>query len=88
MAYSSNMMGTLFGLIVGLISALGFSIGSITFRWNKKIPTFTTIGLAGLFCAIISLVVLVFNEDNFFTTFRNSSLSALHGTLVCSGLIL
>jgi len=31
---------------------------------------------------------LIFNEDNFFTTFRNSSLSALHGTLVCTGLIL
>ena len=32
--------------------------------------------------------VLVFSDANFFTTFRNSSLSALHGLLVVSGLIL
>ena len=30
----------------------------------------------------------MFNETSFFTTFRNSSLSALHGTLVCAGMIL
>ena len=30
----------------------------------------------------------MFNDTSFFTTFRNSSLSALHGTLVCFGMIL
>ena len=55
MAYSSNKLGTLFGLMLGLLSALGFSIGSVTLRWNKKTPTFTTVALAGLFCAIILL---------------------------------
>ena len=30
----------------------------------------------------------MFSDTSFFTTFRNSSLSALHGTLVCSGMIL
>ncbi len=88
MAYSNNKLGTLFGLTLGLLSAFGFSVGSITLRWNKKTPTFTTVALAGLFCAIISFIVLIFSESNFFTTFRNYSLSALHGTLVCSGLIL
>ena len=88
MAFSSSKMGTLFGLLLGLLSSLGFSIGSVSLRWNKRTPTFTTVALAGLFCAIISFVVLLFNEASFFTTFKNSSLSALHGTLVCSGLIL
>ena len=88
MAFSSSKMGTLFGLLLGLVSSLGFSIGSVSLRWNKRTPTFTTVALAGLFCAIISFVVLLFNEASFFTTFKNSSLSALHGTLVCSGLIL
>jgi len=88
MAFSSSKMGTLFGLLLGLVSSLGFSIGSVSLRWNKRTPTFTTVALAGLFCAIISFVVLLSNEANFFTTFKNSSLSALHGTLVCSGLIL
>jgi len=32
--------------------------------------------------------MIIFNDSNVFTNFRNSSLSALHGTLVCSGLIL
>ena len=88
MAFSSSKMGTLFGLLLGLVSSLGFSIGSVSLRWNKRTPTFTTVALAGLFCAIISFVVLLFDEASFFTTFKNSSLSALHGTLVCSGLIL
>ena len=88
MAFKSSNLGTLFGLLLGLLSSLGFSIGSVYLRWNKRTPTFTTVALAGLFCTIISFIVLFFNESNFFTTFRNSSLSALHGTLVCSGLIL
>ena len=88
MAFSSSRVGTLFGLLLGLLSSLGFSIASVSLRWNKRTPTFTTVSLAGLFCTIISFVVLVINETSFFTTFRNSSLSALHGTLVCSGLIL
>ena len=88
MAFNSSKVGTLFGLLLGLLSSLGFSIGSVSLRWNKRTPTFTTVSLAGLFCAIISFAVLIFSEQSFFTTFRNSSLSALHGTLVCSGLIL
>jgi len=88
MAFSSSQIGTLFGLLAGLLSALGFSIGSVSLRWNKRTPTFTTVSLAGLFCAIISFSMIIFNDSNIFTTFRNSSLSALHGTLVCSGLIL
>jgi len=88
MAFSSSQIGTLFGLLAGLLSALGFSIGSVSLRWNKRTPTFTTVSLAGLFCAIISFGMIIFNDSNIFTTFRNSSLSALHGTLVCSGLIL
>jgi len=88
MAFSSSQIGTLFGLLAGLLSALGFSVGSVSLRWNKRTPTFTTVSLAGLFCAIISFVMIIINDANVFTTFRNSSLSALHGTLVCSGLIL
>ena len=88
MAFSSSQIGTLFGLLAGLLSALGFSVGSVSLRWNKRTPTFTTVSLAGLFCAIISFAMIIINDTNVFTTFRNSSLSALHGTLVCSGLIL
>tara|TARA_B100001996_G_C18551871_1_gene551143 strand:+ start:12 stop:914 length:903 start_codon:yes stop_codon:yes gene_type:complete len=88
MALSSNKMGSLFGLLFGLLSALGFSIFSVSLRWRKNTPTFTTVAVAGLFCAIFSFFILLFNDTDFFTSFRNSSLSALHGALVCSGLIL
>ena len=60
MAFNSSKMGTLFGLMLGLLSSLGFSIGSVSLRWNKRTPTFTTVSLAGLFCAIISFAVLIF----------------------------
>lgn len=88
MASNSNKIGTLFGLLVGLMSALGFSIFSVSLRWRKETPKFTTVAIAGLFCAIFSSFVLTFSDANFLTTFRNSSLSALHGLLVCCGLIL
>ncbi len=88
MALNSNKIGTLFGLLIGLMSALGFSVFSISLRWRKETPKFTTVAVAGLFCAIFSTIVLTFTDANFLTTFRNSSLSALHGLLVCSGLIL
>ena len=88
MAFTSRHVGTLFGLIIGLISSFGFSIFSVSLRWKKNTPTFTTVAVAGLFCATFSFIVLIFNDSDFFTTFRNSSLSALHGTLVCSGMIL
>ena len=88
MALNSNKMGTLFGLVFGLLSALGFSIFSVSLRWRKETPTFTTVAIAGLFCAVFSFFVLLSSDANFFTTFKNSSLSALHGLLVVSGLIL
>jgi len=88
MAFTSRYIGTFFGLAIGLLSSFGFSIFSVSLRWRKNTPTFTTVAVAGLFCATFSFIVLIFNESSFFTTFRNSSLSALHGTLVCSGMIL
>jgi len=88
MASNSNKIGTLFGLLVGLMSAVGFSIFSVSLRWRKETPKFTTVAIAGLFCAIFSSLVLTFSDANFLTTFKNSSLSALHGLLVCCGLIL
>ena len=88
MTSNSSKIGTLFGLLVGLMSAVGFSIFSVSLRWRKETPKFTTVAIAGLFCAIFSSLVLTFSDANFLTTFRNSSLSALHGLLVCCGLIL
>ena len=88
MAFTSRNVGSLFGLVIGLLSSFGFSIFSVSLRWRKNTPTFTTVAVAGLFCATFSFFVLMSNDSSFFTSFRNSSLSALHGTLVCTGMIL
>ena len=69
MAFSSRQIGTLFGLVVGLLSALGFSFFSVSLRWRKNTPTFTTVAVAGLFCGTFSFLVLIFNNTDFFTTF-------------------
>ena len=88
MALGNFETGSLFGLTFGLISALGFSIFSVTLRWRKETPKFTTVAFAGFFCAIVSLFILINTDNALISNSRNQSLFAVHGTLVCLGLIL
>jgi len=88
MSLDSKGEGSLFGLINGLLSSLGFAGFTVSLRWRRKTPKFTTVAIAGIFCAAVAILVLIFNDDNIFISVKNSSLSALHGFLVCSGLIL
>ena len=77
------------GLIFGLASAFGFSIFSVSLRWRKETPKFTTVAIAGLFCCLFSaLVIIIQNDLIFFTQVKTKVCSQLHGTLVCLGLIL
>ena len=88
MAFDNSEKNTLQGLIFGLISALGFSIFSVSLRWRKETPKFTTVAFAGFFCAIVSFFILISTDSAFISNSRNQSLFAVHGTLVCLGLIL
>ena len=88
MAFDSVSIGSLNGLIYGLASALGFSIFSVSLRWKKETPKFTTVAIAGLFCCIFSITILIQKDLNFLSSSKNEGLFALHGTLVCLGLIL
>ena len=88
MAFGNAEKNTLPGLIFGLASAVGFSIFSVTLRWRKSTPKFTTVALAGLFCCIFSTAFILMNDLSFLSTNKNEALFATHGTLVCSGLIL
>ena len=88
MAFGSSSLGSMDGLIFGLLSATGFSVFSVSLRWRKETPKFTTVSLAGLFCALLSGIVIIQNDLNFLSSSKNESLFALHGTLVCIGLIL
>ena len=88
MALGNVEKNTLPGLIFGLASALGFSIFSVSLRWRKNTPKFTTVSIAGLFCCLFSSIFILINDLSFLSTNKNEALFATHGTLVCSGLIL
>jgi RarD protein len=88
MSFESVTIGSITGLLFGLTSALGFSIFSVTLRWRKETPKFTTVAFAGLFCCLFSFIIIVSNDLNFLSSSKNSSLFALHGTFVSLGMIL
>ena len=88
MAVGNKNTGSIIGLIFGLASALGFAIFSVTLRWRRQTPKFTTVSIAGLICAIISGFVILNQDLNFLYSSKNQALFATHGSLVCIGLIL
>ena len=88
MAIGNTNTNSFFGFIFGMISSLGFAIFSVSLRWRKETPKFTTVAIAGLFCFILSGIIIVTNEYNFLSTGKNEALFATHGTIVCLGLIL
>ena len=88
MAVGNNNSGSISGLIFGLTSALGFAIFSVSLRWRKQTPKFTTVSIAGLICAIISGLIIINLDLNFLSSSKNQALFATHGSLVCIGLIL
>ncbi len=88
MCFDSIQTGTLFGLVNGLVSSLGFAVFTVTLRWKKNTPKLTTVSIAGIFAAAISLLVIIYNDSNVLMSLKNTSLSSLHGFLVCSALIL
>ena len=88
MAFGNKEENTIMGLIFGLVSAFGFSIFSVSLRWRKETPKFTTVALAGLFCFLFSLAIISMNDASLLSTGKNEALFATHGTIVCLGLIL
>ena len=87
-ALGNTQKASLFGLVFGMISSIGFSVFSVTLRWRKETPKFTTVAFAGFFCFIIATIVILTNDMVFLSTSYNGALFSLHGTLVCMGLIL
>ncbi|MBD1159188.1 DMT family transporter [Pelagibacterales bacterium SAG-MED19] len=88
MALGNSEKNSLLGFVFGLTSSIGFSVFSVSLRWRKETPKFTTVAIAGLFCFIFATIVLLITKQTFFSTSYNSSMFSLHGTLVCLGLIL
>jgi len=80
--------GNLIGNLIALVSALGFAIFSVSLRFRRDTPKFTTIALAGMLCALVTLLVIFFDNGTLAMPLRNVCLSVLHGFVVGSGLIL
>jgi len=79
---------SLLGLIFGMTSSIGFSVFSVSLRWKKETPKFTTVAFSGFFCFTVAAIIIYNNNMPFLSTSYNSALFSIHGTLVCTGLIL
>ena len=89
MIINDSISGTALGAIIGFISATAFALYTVTIRWKPETPKFTTVVLAGLFCALFAFFILGFSFKPFIIMPEiNSYLSLLHGFLVAAGLIL
>ncbi len=88
MAFGDTSKSSLLGLLFGLLSAVGFSVFSVSLRWRKETPKFTTVAISGIFCAAFSAIMIINSKGNFLSSNYNQALFSLHGTLVCLGLIL
>ena len=88
MATGTDNQNTIIGFIFGITSSVGFSVFSVSLRWRKETPKFTTTAFAGFFCVIFASIMILTNDLVFFSSSYNSTLFSLHGTLVCLGLIL
>jgi DME family drug/metabolite transporter len=88
MAFGNSGENSFVGFVFGITSSIGFSVFSVSLRWRKETPKFTTVAFAGFFCFVFATVMIISKDQVFFSTSYNSSLFSLHGTLVCLGLIL
>ena len=89
MIYNDSLKGSVLGALTGFFSATGFALYTVTIRWRPETPKFTTVVLAGIFCAIFSFLMLGTSFESFtIMPVINIYLSLLHGCIVASGLIL
>ena len=88
MAIGNPEKNSFIGFLFGITSSIGFSVFSVTLRWRKETPKFTTVAVAGLFCFVFAALMILITQQSFFSTSFNSSMFSLHGSLVCFGLIL
>ena len=88
MIYNDSLKGSVLGALTGFFSATGFALYTVTIRWRPETPKFTTVVLAGIFCAIFSFIMMGASWNSLGMPTINIYLSLLHGCIVASGLIL
>jgi len=87
-AFGNTSKASLLGFVFGMTSSIGFSIFSVTLRWRKETPKFTTVALSGLFCFVVAAMFILGKDQVFFSSSYNGTLFSVHGVIVCLGLIL
>ena len=87
-ALGNTAKASVLGLVFGITSSIGFSVFSVSLRWRKETPKFTTVAFAGFVCFILATIFILSGNQPFFSTSYNGTLFSLHGVLVCMGLIL
>ena len=78
MAIGNHEKNTFLGFILGITSAIGFSVFSVSLRWRKETPKFTTVAIAGAICVIVSLIVIINKDLSLISSSKNQTLFALH----------
>ena len=66
MAIGNTSDASLIGFIFGMTSSIGFAVFSVTLRWRKETPKFTTTAFAGLFCVLFASIMIIKNDLVFF----------------------
>ena len=77
MIYASAFSGSLYGLIMGFISSLGFSAFTVALRSKSNFKKFYILIYAGIFCAAISAFLMIFNDQEIYLPLRNVLLLSL-----------
>jgi len=58
MAVGNTSETSLIGFVFGITSSVGFSVFSVSLRWRKETPKFTTTAFAGLFCVVFATIMI------------------------------
>ena len=80
MAMENTSDTSLIGFVFGITSSVGFSVFSVSLRWRKETPKFTTTAFAGFFCVVFASIMILSKDLVFFSSSYNTSLFSLNGT--------
>ena len=67
MAMGNTSETSLIGFVFGIASSVGFSVFSVSLRWRKETPKFTTTAFAGFFCVVFASVMILNKDLVFFS---------------------
>jgi drug/metabolite transporter (DMT)-like permease len=88
MVWGSDKSTTILGVIYGFFVALGFAIYTITIRKNPEIPKLLTPAIAGFFCMIWAIILIIVTDSSFEIPSVNIGVSVMSGLVIGVGLIL